>query len=492
MDRKSVVWGEAAALEGGAGDCAWGRSGAGRRNGPESCGAAGQRGWSMRSLRVAVGAVAGAFAVAGAAYAGTAGDELTLPAAWTDLNLHTEPMSVGLAQAQPEQPKDPAQPGEPAKDAQGNVQPDGAPAEPTAPPGKNPLYYNELGEFDVSGFLHTPIGFLPIAMPITEPAVGYGLALGLTFFHDYLKTVTLPDGSSRLVMSSVTMVMGAATENGTWAGGVAHLGVWNNGAIRYVGALVMYTSLNLDWFGKGNSLNGSSIPYNNDLLIIVQNIKFKLGKSDFFVGPTYRFLSSDASFDLSGLNSGIPDAQLQSKTSAVGVEASYDSLDHPFAPTHGLRANIVLSQAATWLGGDYDYTKLQTFAIDYVPLSDQFVLGLKLNGDFATGDTPFFDLPGVIVRGLARGRYVDNTAIYGEAELRYDFAKRWTAVGFGGFGMVGSTIDNFGDDGAHFAGGAGFRYLIAEKYGIRMGIDLAYGDGVGTIYVGVGTGWVRP
>jgi len=45
------------------------------------------------------------------------------------------------------------------------------------------------GAFDVSGFLSTRVGFPPIAMPITEPAVGYGLGLGLMFFHDHPQVV---------------------------------------------------------------------------------------------------------------------------------------------------------------------------------------------------------------------------------------------------------------------------------------------------------------
>src|SRR5215510_9618359 len=34
---------------------------------------------------------------------------------------------------------------------------------------------------DVSGFLDEKYGFLPVAIPITEPAVGYGAAVGLAF-----------------------------------------------------------------------------------------------------------------------------------------------------------------------------------------------------------------------------------------------------------------------------------------------------------------------
>lgn len=40
--------------------------------------------------------------------------------------------------------------------------------------------------------------------------------------------------------------------------------------------------------------------------------------------------------------------------------------------------------------------------------------------------------------------------------------------------------------------GIGFRYLIAEDYGIPLGLDLAWSDDDWTFYVSVGTGWMRP
>src|SRR4051794_38117494 len=136
----------------------------------------------------------------------------------------------------------------------------------TKPTTKPSLFRDETdGAFDVSNFLSTRVGFLPIAMPITEPAVGYGLSLGLAFFHDKPQAVNYPGQPPRVIMPSNTMAFGAGTENGTWAMGLGHIGVWNDGKIRYVGA-VGYADLELDWFGRGDSLGGKSISYSNDVL----------------------------------------------------------------------------------------------------------------------------------------------------------------------------------------------------------------------------------
>jgi len=88
---------------------------------------------------------------------------------------------------------------------------------------------------------------------------------------------------------------------------------------------------------------------------------------------------------------------------------------------------------------------------------------------------------------------VDNAALLGEVELRYDLTKRWSLIGFAGLGRVAETFGDLGSADNHTAVGGGFRYLIARQYGIRMGVDLGYADdGDWTVYITLGTGWVRP
>src|SRR5688572_22923955 len=180
-----------------------------------------------------------------------------------------------------------------------------APAtQPSTEPAAQSLFRDtEDGAFDVSNFLSTRVGFLPIAMPITEPAVGYGLGLGLSFFHDRPQVVSYSGQPPRVIMPSITAVFGASTESETWSAGLGHIGVWDQGKIRYVGA-GGYASLHLDWFGQGDSLGGNSIAYTNDVVFLYQKLTFKLGDSNFFLGPQYRLLSTDANF--SGDATGIP------------------------------------------------------------------------------------------------------------------------------------------------------------------------------------------
>jgi hypothetical protein len=62
--------------------------------------------------------------------------------------------------------------------------------QPTSPAQQEPrpLFTDPTdGAFDVSGFLATRQGLLPLVVPITEPAIGYGAGVGLAFRHDELR-----------------------------------------------------------------------------------------------------------------------------------------------------------------------------------------------------------------------------------------------------------------------------------------------------------------
>jgi hypothetical protein len=53
-----------------------------------------------------------------------------------------------------------------------------------APAKKASLFKDpEDGAFDIGGWIATRTGVIPILFPITEPAVGYGAALGLILIH---------------------------------------------------------------------------------------------------------------------------------------------------------------------------------------------------------------------------------------------------------------------------------------------------------------------
>ena len=121
------------------------------------------------------------------------------------------------------------------------------PQAPSSAPEKPPSKFRspEDGWFDVSAFLDEPWGFLPIVMPITEPAVGYGAAGGLAFIGKPRDAA-----GAGLGRPNISLVGGLGTENGTWGALAGDLRHWKNDRVQ---TLVGFfdASVNLDFHGVG-------------------------------------------------------------------------------------------------------------------------------------------------------------------------------------------------------------------------------------------------
>jgi hypothetical protein len=79
-----------------------------------------------------------------------------------------------------------------------------------------------------------------------------------------------------------------------------------------------------------------------------------------------------------------------------------------------------------------------------------------------------------------------------EAELRWQFWKRFSVVGFGGAGQTwAGSAENARSDQVT-AGGAGFRYDLARRQGLHAGADVAWGPSAAVVSIQFGSAWARP
>ena len=79
-----------------------------------------------------------------------------------------------------------------------------------------------------------------------------------------------------------------------------------------------------------------------------------------------------------------------------------------------------------------------------------------------------------------------------EAELRWQLHPRFSLVGFGGAGIARSESERRDPEKTVTTGGVGFRYLLARKHGLHMGLDVAQGPDEPIFYVVFGNAWLRP
>jgi hypothetical protein len=89
-------------------------------------------------------------------------------------------------------------------------------------------------------------------------------------------------------------------------------------------------------------------------------------------------------------------------------------------------------------------------------------------------------------------RYQRQHMAQAEAELRWQFWKRLSAVGFGGAAVVWNAEGQLRRGETVGAGGAGMRYELARKFGLHIGGDVARGPQGWAFYFVFGSAWLRP
>jgi Omp85 superfamily domain len=278
----------------------------------------------------------------------------------------------------------------------------------------------EDGWLDVSGFLDEKYGFLPVVIPITEPAVGYGAAAGLAF-------ISQPFGDAK-------------------AG-----------------------------FGRRRPSG-----------------QVRLGESTAWAGLGYVFAVTRVTFDAPAGTPGLPDFRRDSKVGGLTPSFTYDTRDNLFTPTRGTFVETVVGVFSHALGGDDEFQRVQLIAMQFVPLFSTLYLGLRGDGAASFGDVPFYLRPFISLRGAPLMRYQGDEVAQVEAELRWQFWRRFSLVGFAGGGAAWTELARFQNTKGVVTGGVGFRYEVARKYGIQMGLDVAFGPDNTAVYVQVGSAWARP
>ena len=354
----------------------------------------------------------------------------------------------------------------------------------------------EDGKFDVSDFLSTKYGFMPVPMIVTEPAIGYGGGLNLMFLHDSFGSTL-----KRKSPPSISGVAAIGTENGTLLGAAYHLGFWNEDSIRtttFVGSLDM----NIDFY-----LRDIGIDMNLKGYVAYQELMFRMGESDFFLGGNYMYLDIESQKNSEELPILDPLFEHQFKMGALAALVQYDTRDTIFTPSQGLFAKAIVRRFDENFGGDENFWQYTAKAFYFHPLMDDLTLGFRVEGQavHASEDerVPYLNYPFIIMRGIPSMRYQGEKMLLSELQLRWEFKERWNMVLFGGAGKVfgdeyhfepgtGAVQESisFQDAPTHPAGGVGFRYELARKYGLWAGVDIATNEENDfSFYITVGSAW---
>jgi hypothetical protein len=354
--------------------------------------------------------------------------------------------------------------------------------------GPSKYYSAEDGWFDISGFIDQAYGFAPILMPITEPAVGYGAAGALAFIDK-----PKDDAKAGFGRPNITIVGGLGTENKTWGVFGGDIRQWLDDSLQ-TQLMLVYASVNLDFYGIGKDsvLQNHPLKYNLEPAGGMINTKYRLGKTRTWAGLSYTFADTLVTFDDPVETPRLPDFEHHSRMGGVTPSLTFDSRDNMFTPLSGIYVEGTAGLFSQALGGDSEFQLLTLDAIQYLPLNRILTLGVRGGATCSFNDVPFYMRPYIELRGAAAMRYQGDEAAEIEAELRWQLWKRFSLIGFAGAGAAWNDFGKFSKDVNIVTGGTGFRYELARKYGLHMGIDLAFGPDDPVIYVQFGSAWLRP
>ncbi len=343
----------------------------------------------------------------------------------------------------------------------------------------------EDGMLDMSDFILNHKGALPVPTIITEPAVGYGAGLGLMFVSESLAEAAAKAKETNRgpAPPNITLVGGAYTENGTWAAGAAHFHTWDNDRYRYLGAIAKVDA-NLEYFGLTNQARA----YQLQGTFLVQQLLVRVGDTRWYVGPRYVLFDSSTTFKAGGA-SELGTVNKDQRIGKAGLVVDYDSRDNIFYPNRGIYAELEAQFARGGFGSTQDFNMYNARGFTWLPLARTLILGLRGDTRVSTGNVPFYAQPFVDLRGVQKGRYQDRNAVVTEMELRWDVTPRWALLAFTGAGKAYGRWHSFSDAQTVVSVGAGFRYMIARKLGLSMGIDVAHSKDQNAFYIQVGSAW---
>jgi hypothetical protein len=128
----------------------------------------------------------------------------------------------------------------------------------------------------------------------------------------------------------------------------------------------------------------------------------------------------------------------------------------------------------------------------FVPLPARLTLGLRGDLGASYGEPPFYVRPYVSMRGAPAMRYQRDRVAQAEIELRWQFWKRLSAVGFAGHAVASNRREGAEREVKVTTGGGGFRYEPARRYKLHAGADVAAGPDGAVLYIQLCSAWMRP
>lgn len=360
----------------------------------------------------------------------------------------------------------------------------------------------EDNAFDLSEWIINRNGFVPMPILVTEPAMGgFGIGIAPVFIKQNKPVES--NGKQIPISPDITALFGAYTLNKSWAVGGARTAYIEKYGLRYSIA-AGYGNINMDYyFDLGQFGKDVSFEFDIRTIPVMASLSKQLKDPRFNIGVEYLFMHNELkvkdknNYDYAVLEKlsekigNYIDDYVSGNVAKLGLKASFDSRDNTFTPDKGIKAYISADWSNPVVGSDSKYGQFEGAFYNYTPIRYNWINGFRFDMQQVAGNQPFYLKPFIDMRGVPMARYQGKTTMLAELEERWDFTRRWSLVGFGGVGKAFDKFSEFGDAEWAWGYGGGFRYLMARKLKLRMGVDFAMGPEGFAYYLVFGSSWLR-
>jgi outer membrane protein assembly factor BamA len=305
-------------------------------------------------------------------------------------------------------------------------------------------------------------------IPILNYNGSYGVVVGLNtmaFFNINKKDTISPP--SQLGLG------GGFSENKSWYASLFGQFYFKEDKWRITTALG-FGKINFQYFESFNeSDEGDFVDYNSVNRFAMFRVLRKI-KGPFYVGPILKFQHSKTDFE------AYPDSTQEIDADGIGGSLLFDTRDYIYHPSHGWFATASFLANPAWMGSDSVFNLLRFFANYYFRINSNSILASRLSLFTGLGDVPFSAqraVGGKDIRGYTNGKYRGNQVYTLQTEYRWNFYKRWGAVGFVGMAFTGHP-----SSGTLPGGGIGVRFMAIRSMKINIGVDGALGKNDAGVY----------
>lgn len=341
------------------------------------------------------------------------------------------------------------------------------------------------GKFDMSSFLIDYNGFLPVAQLITEPALG---DIGVVFTPIFIKPNKAEE--EKYIPPDITMGFVGYTANKTWGFGAIRIASLPKHHLKYrVG--VVHGNVNMNFYRELPVVGEQDFGFNFNISGAFAVLLRQIAQTELYLGLEYFYLYNKINPDFE--QTRFPDFEdrvdFTDNISSLGVNLEYDKRDNVFTPNKGLYITSDFRVSEKWTGSDYNFENVHVGVFQYFQFTPKWVSGFRFESNLQFGEAPFFMKPAINLRGVPLAKYQGKQTYVLETEQRYDWKPRWSSVFFGGLAKAPTENISFDESKLVCNYGTGFRYLLARKFKLRAGVDVAWSNNDFGWYIVFGTAW---